>query len=404
MTRHNIPLGRIMGIPIGLDYSWFLIFGLLTWMLASNYYPAEFSNWSALLYWSMGAFTTIMLFVSVLLHELGHAAVALRYGIPVGSITLFLFGGVAQIKTEPPSAISEFWIAIAGPLVSLALAAIFYLAQQLATGFEPLLGLVTYLAYINLALVVFNLIPGFPLDGGRVLRAIVWRITGSMSRSTLIAATVGRFFAFIFIIVGVFQMFAGNFGGGLWIAFIGWFLDNAANAQILQVRSQGVFEGHTVAQAMDTSCTTITGDVKLQELVDEHILNSGQRWFLVKQEDAFAGLITLHQINKVPRAEWGTTAVAQIMLPIEQLKHIDPDARLWDALQEMDRDGVNQLPVIRDQRVMGMLSRENVITYLRSIQELGIKPAIKMKSQAIKRDHLEASQCYSWLSDGKEKL
>ena len=195
MTRHNIPLGRILGIPIGLDYSWFVIFALLTWMLADSYYPAEFKNWPPLLYWFMGAVTAVMLFVSVLLHELGHSVVALRYKISVRSITLFLFGGVAQIGAEPPSAIAEFLIASAGPLVSLVLAVLFYAVQPLVGGIEPLLGLAKYLAYINLALVLFNLIPGYPLDGGRVFRAIVWAITGNMRRATLIAANVGRFFA-----------------------------------------------------------------------------------------------------------------------------------------------------------------------------------------------------------------
>jgi Zn-dependent protease len=227
MGRHNIPIGRILGIPIGLDYSWFVIFALLTWMLAGSYYPEEFKGWPPLLYWFTGAVTAIMLFVSVLLHELGHSVVALRYGVPVRSITLFLFGGVAQVEAEPPSAIAEFFIAIAGPLVSLALAVVFYTVQPLAAGMEPLLGLAKYLAYMNMALVLFNVIPGYPLDGGRVFRAIVWAITGNMRRATIIAANVGRFFAFLLIFAGIWQVFRGNLGG-LWLAFIGWFLDNAA--------------------------------------------------------------------------------------------------------------------------------------------------------------------------------
>ena len=235
MTRHNIPLGKILGIPIGLDYSWFVIFALLTWMLATNYYPAEFKDWPLLLYWLMGAVTAVTLFLSVLLHELGHSVVALRYKIPVRSITLFLFGGVAQIGAEPSNAIAEFLIASAGPLVSLILAVLFYAVQPLVGGIEPLLGLAKYLAYINLALVLFNLIPGYPLDGGRVFRAIMWAITGNMRRATLIAANGGRFFAFLFIFIGVWLMVSGNFGGGVWIAFIGWFLDTAASAQVQQV-------------------------------------------------------------------------------------------------------------------------------------------------------------------------
>ncbi|MGB7568869.1 MAG: site-2 protease family protein [Chitinivibrionales bacterium] len=234
MNRHTIPLGKLFGIPVGLDYSWFLIFTLLTWMLATSYFPGEFKNWPAPLYWGMGAVTAVLLFGSVLLHELGHSIVAQRYKVPVRVITLFLFGGVARIGAEPPSAIAEFFIAVAGPLVSLFLGLLFWAIQPGVAGSGPLLGLAKYLAYINLSLALFNLIPGYPLDGGRVFRAIIWAITKNMSRATLIAAHVGRFFAFLFIFVGVWQMFMGNLGGGLWTALIGWYLDNAASAQLQQ--------------------------------------------------------------------------------------------------------------------------------------------------------------------------
>ena len=370
MIRHNLPLGRVLGIPIGLDYSWFVIFALLTWMLAGSYYPAEFKDWTPVLYWFMGAVTAIMLFVSVLLHELGHSLVALRYRVPVRSITLFLFGGVARIGAEPPSARAEFVIAIAGPFVSMILAALFYAVQPLVAGIEPLVGLAKYLTYINLALLLFNLIPGYPLDGGRVLRAIVWTLTGNMRRATLLAANVGRFFAFLFIFAGVWQMFNGNLGGGLWVAFIGWFLDNAASMQVQQVMFQGLLAGHRVAQAVNTHCAAVSADLTLQKLVDEHILGSGQRCFLVNHGNNTVGLITLHRIKHVPRRDWPTTRVAQAMLPLDQIKRIDADTALWTALQKMDRDGVNQLPVTRKNRVIGMLSRADVLTYMGTLKEL----------------------------------
>lgn len=374
MSQHSIPLGRILGIQIGLDYSWFVIFALLTWMLADSYYPAEFKHWSPLLYWLTGAVTATMLFVSVLLHELGHCVVALRYKLPVRSITLFLFGGIAEIEAEPPSAVAEFFIAVAGPLVSLALAAFFYEAQPWISGVEPLLGAAKYLAYINTALVLFNLIPGYPLDGGRVFRAIVWAITGNMGRSTLIAANVGRFFALLLIFAGTWQMFNGNLGGGLWIALIGWFLDNAASVQIQQVTFRRLLTGHRVLQAMTTHCAIIPENLTIQQLVDEQILGGGQRSFLVNRGDRTIGLITLHQIKGVPRREWATKSVAEVMLPFEQLKCIDPDTELWSALQKMDRNGVNQMPVVQAQHAVGMLSREDVITFLSTLQELAVPP------------------------------
>ena len=319
----------------------------------------------------MGALTAIMLFASVLLHELGHSVVAKRYRIPVRSITLFVFGGVAQIGAEPPSAIAEFWIAVAGPIVSLSLAVLFSALKPVTTGIEPLLGLVKYLAYINFALVIFNLIPGYPLDGGRVFRAIVWAVTKNMRRATLMAANVGRFFGFLFIFAGVWRMFSGDFGGGLWIAFIGWFLDNAASAQIQQVMFQGLLAGHKVAQAMSSNCVAIPAELTLQQLVDEYILSGGQRCFLVNRGSDTVGLMTLHRIREVPRGEWQTTSAAQAMLPLDKLMRISPDKELWTALQQMDRDGVNQLPVMSDNQVVGMLSREDVITFLRTVQELG---------------------------------
>jgi Zn-dependent protease len=264
LIRHNIALGRILGIPIRLDYSWFLIFGLLTWMLAGSYYPAEFKNWPPLLYWCMGAASAVMLFASVLLHELGHSVVALRFKVPVRSITLFIFGGVAELGAEPPSAKAEFLIAIAGPIESLALAVLCTVAQPAVAGIQPLWGLAQYLAYINFALVLFNLIPGFPLDGGRVFRALVWSVTKNLRQATLVAASAGRFFGFVFIFVGVWRMFRGNFGGGLWIAFIGWFLDNAASAQVHQVMFQGPLAGSTVSPAVSSRGATVSADLRLQ--------------------------------------------------------------------------------------------------------------------------------------------
>ncbi len=369
MTRHTIPLGRILGIPIGLDYSWFVIFALLTWSLAVTYYPGEFKDWPPLLYWFMGAATAVMMFASVLLHELGHSVVALRYKISVRSITLFIFGGVAQIGTEPPSAAAEFFVAIAGPIVSFALAVFFFEVKPLVAGLGPLWGLAKYLAYINMAVALFNLIPGYPLDGGRVFRAIVWAVTGNMRRATLTAAGVGRFFAFLFIMVGVWQLLLGDFGG-LWLAFIGWFLENAASAQVHQVMFQDLLAGHTASQAMSRRCVTVPANLTLQQLVDEHILGGGQRCFLVNRGESTVGLMTLHGVKDVPRAEWTRITAGQVMLPLEKLKRIGPDTELWAAIELMDRDGVNQLPVMTDTRVVGMLSREDVITFLRTLQEL----------------------------------
>lgn len=371
MPRAAIPLFKILGIPIRLDFSWFIIFALITWMLAGNYYPHEYAGWPVSLYWFMGALTAVALFASVLLHELGHSVVALYFKVPVRSITLFLFGGVAEIGKEPPSAKAEFLIAIAGPIVSFMLAGLFLLIQPAMVDLQPLMGLAKYLTYINASLVIFNLIPGFPLDGGRVFRAVIWALTGDMRRATLIAANTGRFFGFLFIMFGVWVVFQGNFGGGIWIAFIGWFLEKAASQQASRVQLEGLLTGHTVAQAMGSPCQSVAADLTLQQLADEFIFKTGKRCFLVGTRTSPVGLITLHRMKEVPRQEWPVQTVAQQMIPLKDLKQTTPESELWLALQQMDRDGVNQLPVIHDGEIVGMLTREDSITFLRTLQEIG---------------------------------
>ncbi len=211
MFRHTVPIGRILGIPIDLDYSWFLIAALTTWVLAVSYYPLEFKRGTSVEYWLMGAVTAVLFFGSIVVHELAHSWVALRYKIPVHRITLFIFGGVSQIAGEPPSASAEFLIAVVGPLTSLALAALFFLLEPLLVNIMPALAVAKYLALINGMLGLFNLIPGFPLDGGRVFRAIVWGVSKNFRQATLIAASTGRFFGFLFIIVGVWEMHAPTY-------------------------------------------------------------------------------------------------------------------------------------------------------------------------------------------------
>jgi Zn-dependent protease len=371
MNRQGISLGRVLGIPIVLDYSWFLIFALVAWTLASGYFPSEFTNWPTAEYWLVGIATAIIFFLSVLLHELGHSIVAKHYGIPVSSIKLFIFGGVSQIGTEPPSARVEFLMAIVGPLVSFALAGVFAGLGVIFASVAPLMALAKYLAYINGALGLFNLIPGFPLDGGRVFRALVWGITNNLQRATAIAANLGRFIGFLFILFGVYQVFTGNFINGLWIGFIGWFLESAAMSQVQQQKVHNLLAGRRVSQAMSTNYTSILPDVPLQTLVDRHILGSGQRSFVVKEGDKVAGLLTLHDIKELPRAEWPATTAAQAMIPVAQVKRIRPDEELWAAIEEMQRDGVNQLPVMTDGHIQGMLRREDLISYLRNVQDLG---------------------------------
>jgi Zn-dependent protease len=363
MKRSTISLGCILGIPIRLDYSWFLIFGLLTWSLATSYYPAEFRDWPAAQYWLVGAATVILMFASVLLHELGHSVVALYYKVPIRSITLFIFGGVAQMGTEPPRALAEFWIAIAGPITSFALALFFSLLQPVVGAFAPLLALAKYLAYINGTLGLFNLIPGFPLDGGRVFRAILWGTTYSLRRATLTAAGLGRFIAYGFILLGVWQIFNGNFGDGLWIALIGWFLETTASSHVRQQTIRDLLEGHRVTEAMRCENTTIFSNTTREQLVNDTIPGNSQRSSVVKQDDRVSGLLTLQIINTIPAPDSVDTTTIQKMTPVSEIEWIGPDDDLTDALEKMNRAGVNQLPVVRGAQILGSLTLDDVISF-----------------------------------------
>jgi Zn-dependent protease len=331
VNRRTIPLGRVLSIPISVHYSWFLIFVLLTWILAASYYPTEFQRWPTTQYWILGAVTVILLFVSVLVHELGHAVVALYFQIPIRRITLFIYGGVAEISTEPPSAGVEFWIAIAGPMVSLALAGILRLLKPILADTVVFLALAEYLALVNCLLALFNLIPGFPLDGGRVVRAVVWGVTHELRKATLIAANLGRGVSFLFIVLGVWQMIVGSYSTGLWIVFIGWFLETAARAEVRQQETMGLLLDHQVSVAMSNG-PTISAGTTLQQLVDQHVLGRGQRSFVINRGGDAVGLLTLHQIKDVPRSEWPTTTAGQVMMPVTQVKRVGPDTELWTVL------------------------------------------------------------------------
>ncbi len=370
MKKNTIFLIRVMGIPIGLDISWFLVFALITWILAVNYFPSEFRQWAPVQFWAVAVVTSILFFLSVLLHELGHSLVAMRNKLPVKSITLYIFGGVSEITSEPTNPKQEFVIAAAGPFTSLLLAAIFYIIQLSFQAVAPVFAAAKYLAYINALLGIFNLIPGFPLDGGRVFRAIVWAITRNLRRATEIAGYLGHVIAFLFIILGVWLLFRGDWINGLWIAFIGWFLESAVVGQVQQERMHDLLAGHTVDQIMSRACLMTSTDISLQELVDQYFLERGQHCIVVMRGDQPAGFLTLHNIREIPREQWASTHAWQVMTPMDKLKVTSPDEQLVKALEEMGTDGVNQMPVIENGQVEGMLTREDIIDYLKTLQTL----------------------------------
>lgn len=373
MTKNSFQIARVFGIPVRIHISWFLIFILITWSLAGQYFPERYPHWPSGLYWLVGIVTSVLFFLSVLVHEFAHSLVSIATGVPVKDITLFIFGGAAQITDEPRSAVNEFIMAIAGPLTSLVLAILFAIGGLVAQLFsEPLGALCFYLALINAMLGFFNLIPGFPLDGGRVLRSILWGLGGNLQTATRWASRVGQLVAYLMIFGGIWRILGSGQLDGLWWILIGWFLDNAASSSYQQVAMRAMLQGHKVRDIMNRECSLLPAGMSVQQMVDEYLLPTGRRCFPVLEGDTVRGLLTLHHVKKVPREAWPTTRVEEIMTPLEQLRAVSPDDELWTALTQMTEDGVNQLPVVEEGRLVGMLGRDNVLTFIRTRAELGL--------------------------------
>src|SRR5229473_4089417 len=367
--RSNIKLGTISGIEIGLHYSWFVIAALIAFSLGQHFRQIN-QSWSASEIWITAIVTSGLFFVTLLLHELAHSLAAQNRGLKVTEITLFALGGVSQIQDDATDAKTEFWVAIAGPIASLVigfgcLAIALGLGWQRST--EPrtaVTGVLVWLGYINIALAVFNMIPGFPLDGGRVLRAIVWAITKNADRSTRIAARVGQFVAFLFILDGIWQFFSGAGFGGLWIAFIGWFLMDAAKASYADVEITTALRGLRVSEVMSRDCAIVSPRMSLQEFVNTFLLRAGERCFAVEDQGHFVGLITPRDVGGIPRDRWDKTTVREAMRPLQELHVITPDTPVLDALKLVTSKDVNQLPVVTNGTLQGVISRSQLVQLL----------------------------------------
>ncbi len=374
----QVKLGRVFGIRIGLHYSWIIIAILIAFSLSDLFHRTN-REWPLAVVWGTAILTAVLFFVCIVLHELGHSLVAQSRGIRVPSIVLFALGGISQMERESPDAKTEFWMALAGPAVSFVIGFLCLgVAHSLgwvgimAPAPSPLVALVGWLGYINFILGGFNLVPAYPLDGGRVLRAAAWWVTHSMERATRIASTVGQVFAFLFILAGLWQFFHGQGFGGLWIAFIGWFLLDAARSSRMQVEIMHALRGVKVRDVMERNCTIVDATTNLQSLVDEHLLRSGQRCFIVQKDGHLAGLITPTDISRVERRMWPLTTVEQAMRPLAELRVVAPEAPVMQALETMARENINQLPVVSNGHLEGTLSRAHLLEILRTRSELKV--------------------------------
>lgn len=369
----SFRLGSVLGFEIRIDYSWFIIFFLILWSFTSAVFPANFPGLGRPTYLLMGVAGTLLFFISLLAHELSHSLVARAKGITVEGITLFIFGGMARTRMESESPGDEFQIAGVGPLSSLVIAALFAAVWWFGRGLDwpvAVTGVAAYLAFLNAILAVFNLLPGFPLDGGRLFRAAAWRFTGDLTRATRWATNGGKWLGYLLIAWGLLGAFTGDALGGLWLVFIGWFLRSAAEASYRQHQIRDVLSGVRASEAMTPTPETVPPDLTLRELVDDYFLHRRFQAYPVAREGRPLGIVTLHQVKEVPREAWARTTVSEAMTPLERTAVVSPDASVAAVLSAMQAAEERRALVLRDGALVGIISPRDVTAWLERVQQL----------------------------------
>jgi Zn-dependent protease len=369
----NITIGYVWGIPIQINASLFLILALVTWTLADRLLPTAYPEISVIGLWLTALLTALLFFASILFHELAHAWVARRNGIPVVSVTLYIFGGIAQLGGKAKTSGAEFRIAAIGPASSILLAAIFYGINR-SFGDRGYLGASSeWLAYINLILALFNLLPGYPLDGGRILESLVWGFTRKQETGVRVAGTAGQIIAYGLMALGAYRAFQGDIIGGIWSIIIGFVLHNAATTEKRAFLQQGQLSGTQVSQVMGiVREPEVPAGLTIQLLVEQHILGRGQGSFIVTAAGNPVGVLNLRDISQVPRTDWDQTTTGDVMTPLTELPRVGPNDELLTAVQLMDANQLLQLPVFDGSRLTGLLTRDEVIHHLRLRSETGV--------------------------------
>ena len=391
---HAFRIGRVFGIDLRVDWSWVFIFVLMTWNLFavfSHWHPA----WSPFEDGAIAVLATLLFFGCILLHELAHSVVAMGYGLKVRSITLFMFGGVSNIEHEPPSPRAEFFTAIAGPLTSIGLGLAFVALTSLAVGggmvtgsdpwaaaaeLGPVTTLLAWLGPINVLIGLFNLVPGFPLDGGRVLRSIVWRLTGDLRTATRLVSGIGQATGWGFILIGLAMTFGAHvpffgtgFAGGLWLAFIGWFLNGAARQATVRIDIDEALAGHSVGELMRRHGPVVSPDVPLTTLVHEYFMRSDDRAWPVVRDGRLLGIVTLGEVGRVGPEAWATMSAKESMRGVDSLVTTTPDASVTEAFARLASENVEQLPVVQNGELVGMLRRNDVARFLELVWQRGAR-------------------------------
>ncbi len=370
-----IKLGSVWGIELGLHFSWLFIAALITFSLGERF---RYTNpgWPVATVWICAVVTGVLFFAGLFAHELAHAFVARLRGLPVRRITLFFLGGMAQIEREAPDPKTEFWMGIAGPIMSV-IVGVVCLGLALVFGWvpftnpeAPVAAVLVWLGYINLMLAAFNMIPGFPLDGGRVLRAIIWWINKNEARATRAAGRVGQVVAALFIGYGIWGFFIGHGVNGLWLALIGWFLMQASGSTMMHVEAESALRGLRVADVMTQNCERVDGNLDVDTFVHDYVMRTGRRCYIVTDNGRMTGLVTPHEIKAINRAAWMHKRIAEVMRPLERIHAVTPETPVTEALEIMGREDVNQLPVLKEGWFQGMVSRGNIVSVLQARSEL----------------------------------
>jgi Zn-dependent protease len=366
-------LGSVLGMEIRIDYSWFVIFFLILWTLTLNVFPASYPGMADSTYAVMGLTATLLFFSSIVVHELSHSVVAQARGIPVAGITLFIFGGMAHTRMESETPGDEFAIAVAGPIASFAIAAFFWMVAWLGqqAGWPmAVIGVATYLAFINLVLAIFNLFPGFPLDGGRIFRSAVWKYTGSLRRATRYAAAGGKLFGALLIVLGLLNLFAGNLIGGMWFILIGWFLRMAAGASYAHHILRRTLQGVRVGDAMTPDPQTVTPDLPIRQFVEDFVFDGRHHSYPVVADGRPLGIITLDRIKGIPRQEWEDRNVADAMLPAADDALVQAEEPMQDVMEKLMGSKISRVLVMQNGELVGILTHTDIARWLQRAQLL----------------------------------
>jgi Zn-dependent protease/CBS domain-containing protein len=360
----SVTLFHVRAIPVRIHPSWLAVYGLIAWTLAVGYFPRVLPDVTVAAHWIGALIAALLLFVSVFLHELSHSLVALRYGIPVSGITLHIFGGVSEMEREPDHPGAEMAIAVAGPLTSFGVAALCALLGPLTPTESITAAIARYLAFVNVAVGIFNLVPGFPLDGGRVLRALLWKVKGDLAAATRAASRVGTAFALALMVLGVWRALAGDFLGGLWLVAIGFFLRQAADLSYHQVVLRGALAPRRVADVMTRGVVAVPPTLLVPDLVDKYFWPHHVTSFPVVDGDRVLGLVSLRDLDRVPRESWPTVTVRELMRPVAPDLVVSPRESLWTALERVSRNGLGRVAVVDDGSLVGYLSVKDILHVL----------------------------------------